>query len=550
MAEPRKRYPFRSPPELAGPPAHCPVVIAGAGPVGLSAARDLGLRGIRTVILDDDDKVSVGSRAICWSKRTLEIFDRLGGAAPLVRKGVTWNTGKVFYGDDREPLFSFDLLPDRSQCFPAFINLQQYYVEEWLVDLVETTPQVELRWKSRVHSVEMRDDHVEIGVETPEGNYRLTADHLIAADGCRSSIRGMLGLDFAGEEFQDHFLIADIRMRAERPSERWFWFDPPFARGQSALLHKQPDDVWRLDFQLGWDIDRAVELDPARIGERVRRMLGEDAQFELEWSSIYTFQCRMLDRFVHDRVVFAGDAAHLVSPFGARGANGGVQDVDNLCWKLALVQQGVAPRSLLASYDSERVTAARENLLHSTRSTDFITPKGDSSRAFRNAVLSLARDHQFARAYVNSGRLSLPAALGSSPLRPPGGDAPGTALAPGSPAGDAPIRMRDGTAGWLLSELGGGFTLLCFGSGGRSATALSALPVPVEILHVLPPGSADRPGRVIVDATGKLAADLQVAPDACLLFRPDQHLAAVWRDYDPDRIRKAVMHCVGRGDES
>ena len=273
----------------------------------------------------------------------------------------------------------------------------------------------------------------------------------------------MLGLDFAGEVFQDHFLIADIRMKAERPSERWFWFDPPFARGQSALLHKQPDDVWRLDFQLGWDIERAVELDPARITERVRRMLGEDAQFELEWSSIYTFQCRMLDRFVHDRVVFAGDAAHLVSPFGARGANGGVQDVDNLCWKLALVQQGVAPRSLLASYDAERVTAARENLLHSTRSTDFITPKGDSSRAFRNAVLSLARDHPFARAYVNSGRLSLPAVLGSSPLLPPGGDAPGTALAPGSPAGDAPIRTRDGTASWLLSELGGGFTLLCFG---------------------------------------------------------------------------------------
>ncbi len=319
--------------------------------------------------------MSVGSRAICWAKRTLEIFDRLGCAAPMMKKGVTWNTGKVFYGDDREPVFSFDLLPDRSQCYPAFINLQQYYVEEYLVDLVDATPLAELRWQSRVTSVAQRDDLVEIGVETPQGSYRLTADHLIAADGSRSAIRNMLGLEFEGEVFQDHFLIADIRMKAERPSERWFWFDPPFARGQSALLHKQPDDLWRLDFQLGWDIDRNVELDPARIASRVRRMLGEHAQFELDWSSIYTFQCRRLDRLVHDRVIFAGDAAHLVSPFGARGANGGVQDIDNLCWKLALVQQGVAPRALLTSYDVERGQAARENVLHSTRSTDFITPK-------------------------------------------------------------------------------------------------------------------------------------------------------------------------------
>ncbi len=545
MVESRKRYPFRAAPELAGASGHYPVVIAGAGPVGLAAGRDLGLHGIRTVILDDDDKVSVGSRAICWAKRTLEIFDRLGCAAPMMQKGVTWNTGKVFYGDDREPVFSFDLLPDRSQCYPAFINLQQYYVEEYLVELVDATPLAELRWKSRVTSVVQHGDLVEIGVETPQGSYRLTADHLIAADGSRSAIRNMLGLEFEGEVFQDHFLIADIRMKAERPSERWFWFDPPFARGQSALLHKQPDDLWRLDFQLGWDIDRDVELDPARIASRVRRMLGEHAQFELDWSSIYTFQCRRLDRLVHDRVIFAGDAAHLVSPFGARGANGGVQDIDNLCWKLALVQQGVAPRALLTSYDVERGQAARENVLHSTRSTDFITPKTPVSRAFRDAVLGLARDHPFARAFVNSGRLSLPATLRDSPLLPPAGDTPGPGLVTGAPARDAPIRVRGG-AGWFLKELGGGFTLLCFGAELRREERLSALPVPVEILRVVPEGAADTPGRVIVDTQGKLAADLRPSPSACLLFRPDQHLAAVWHEFDADRVCSAVMHCIGR----
>lgn len=404
------------------------------------------------MLLDDDDKVSVGSRAICWSKRTLEIFDRLGDASALVRKGVTWNIGKVFYGDDREPLLSFDLLPDRDQCFPAFINLQQYHVEEWLVNLVQATPQVDLRWNPRVRAITPHGDGVEVEVETPAGSCRLTANYLIAADGSRSSIRRLLNLDFEGEEFQDHFLIADIRMRADRPSERWFWFDPPFARGQPALLHKQPEDLWRLDFQLGWNIDRDRELDPSRIGERVRRILGDDAQFELEWSSVYTLQCRMLDHFVHDRVIFAGDAAHLVSPFGARGANGGAQDVDMLCWKLALVLSGTAPRSLLASYDAERVAAAREYLLHSSRSTDFITPKTPVSRAFRDAVLELARDHPALRAFLNSGRLSMRAVLRESPIRVADCDNLGGRLLPGAVAIDAPVRAR-AEPGWFLREL-------------------------------------------------------------------------------------------------
>jgi 3-(3-hydroxy-phenyl)propionate hydroxylase len=532
----REIHPFHPPPELDGERGHYPVVIVGAGPVGLAAARDLALHGVRSAVLDEDHQVSVGSRAICWAKRTLEIFDRLGCAAPMMHKGVTWNMGKVFSGDRREPVYSFDLLADKNQCFPAFINLQQYYAETYLVDLVERSPFVDLRWRSRVTAVRQRADWVEVEVQTPHGPYTLTADYLIAADGSRSPVRGMLGLDFRGEAFQDHFLIADIRMQAQRPSERWFWFDPPFARGQSALLHKQPDDLWRLDFQLGWNIDRDAELDPARIADRVRRMLGAQVPFQLEWASIYTFQCRRLERFVHDRVIFAGDSAHLVSPFGARGANGGIQDIDNLCWKLALVLKGIAPTKLLESYDSERGSAAHENILNSTRSTDFITPKSAVSRAFRDATLELARENAFARRLVNSGRLSVPAHFATSALNAPGGDELQGILRPGSPAIDAPCQ-KSGEPVWFLRELQGVFTCVVFDPPMPGIDF--GLPVEVNLLYV----GADS----LIDLHGKLAADSGATPGSCLVFRPDQHLLGCWREFDVRTVRNAVLHCIRGG---
>ena len=241
----------------------------------------------------------------------------------------------------------------------------------------------------------------------------------------------MLGLDWQGQVFRDRFLIADIHMHSDFPTERWFWFDPPFHPNQSALLHRQADDVWRIDFQLGWEADPDEERKPERILPRLRAMLGEDARFEIEWASVYTFACRRMQRFRHGRVLFAGDAAHVVSPFGARGANSGIQDADNLVWKLALVLAGGAPERLLDTYDSERVRAADENILNSTRSTDFITPKSRVSRAFRDAVLGLAKKHAFARRLVNSGRLSVPSILADSPLNTPDRD-------PISRAGRAP----------------------------------------------------------------------------------------------------------------
>jgi len=515
------RYGFRRPRELDQGAAHHRVVIVGAGMVGLTVALDLARHGIASVLLDEDDTVSIGSRAICLAKRTLEIYDRLGLGQRLLDKGVTWQVGKVFHGASLA--YAFDLLPESGHRMPAFINLQQYYLEAWLVEACNATGLVDLRWKSRLVTLERAEDHVRLTVETPEGSYTLTAEWLLACDGARSTVRAALDLPFVGQVFRDRFLIADVVLRDEVPfpSERWFWFDPPFHPGQSVLLHKQPDRMWRIDFQLGWQADPEEEKRPERVIPRIRAMLGEGVDFELEWVSVYTFRCRRLERFVHGPVIFLGDAAHQVSPFGARGGNGGVQDADNLAWKLAAVLRGAAPRALIDSYDAERIPAADENILHSTRATDFITPKTEAARAYRDAVLLLARDHDFARQMVNSGRLSRPHTYADTPLSTPDCDPWPGGPVPGAPAIDAPI---DG--GWLLQRLGGRPVLVMFGDA--PAPTLEGLEV------------------TRLPAHGVAAERYGAAEGSAYLIRPDQHVAARFAVATPAALGAALARMWAR----
>jgi 3-(3-hydroxy-phenyl)propionate hydroxylase len=510
-----------------------PIVVIGAGPIGLTAALDLAAHGQPVVVLDDNDTVSVGSRAVCYAKRPLEIWDRLGCAAPMVDKGVSWNIGKVFFRDKLS--YQFDLLPEPGHKWPAMINLQQYYLEEILVAACRTNPLIDLRWKHRLLSLKQTDDCAELAVETPDGIFSMEAQWVIACDGANSDTRRMVGAEFKGQLFQDRFLIADVRMKADFPTERWFWFDPPFHPGQSVLLHRQADNIWRIDFQLGWDADPDEEKKPERVIPRIKAMLGQTTEFELEWVSIYQFACRRIDNFRHGRVLFAGDAAHQVSPFGARGANTGVQDIDNLAWKLALVLRGEAPASLLDSYHDERAFAADDNILNSTRATDFITPKTKVSRYFRDAVLDLAEHHSFARPLVNSGRLSTPTPYAMSKLNTPDTASFTGCMTPGTNAADAPVGIG-GRLGWFLDCLGPGFTVVTFGS--TDETSILADGIEARIMVV---------GRDIEDSKGLLAHRYGASSGTTYLFRPDQYVAGRWTQLDEATIAQAIRRACGHG---
>lgn len=530
-----KLYPYAKVAAQTMPAQRHPVVIVGGGPIGMATALDLGRKGTPVLVLDDHEGVGQGSRAICFAKRTLEIADRLGAGQAMLDKGVVWNVGKVFHGEDQ--VFEFNLQPEPGHKMPAFINLQQPYFEKFLVDEIRVAQSegapIEIRGQNAVTGMVQRDDHVVLDIGTPDGPYQIEADWLIACDGARSAIRDMMGLSFDGRVFEDNFLIADVKMTAAFPTERWFWFEPPFKdSGQSALLHKQPDDIWRIDFQLGWDIDRKAELDPVKIRSRVDAMLGEGAEYELEWTSIYTFQCRRMNEFRHGNVMFAGDSAHQVSPFGARGANSGIQDADNLAWKLDLVVKGLAPDGLLDSYSAERVHGADENILNSTRATDFLTPKTETSKIFRNAVLDLANKHAFARPLVNSGRLSVPCVYDEMPLNGPDTlDGPDVTRV-GAPCIDAPL-----DDGFLLDRLPGIFTILAINAPAPDVSEIGGISVG---LLTLTTDQHDPSGALTNRYLGS-------GEKAIYLIRPDQHVAARWEKCDAATLRSAVKKATGSG---
>lgn len=505
-------YPYRTPPELAGAAAQrYPVIVAGGGLGGLTTALELGSRGIRTIVLDEDDSVGaagLSSRGICYAKRTLEIFDRFGIAERIRAKGITWNEGDVYRGERH--LYRFNLQPEAEQKYPAFVNLQQFYVEQYLVEKIAEVPAVDLRWKNHVLDVRQREDHVEVEVGTPEGRYVTRCEYLVGADGAHSIVREKTGArDAESALFEDTWCIADVRMAPSMEAVRKAYLDNPENEGGAIWYHQMADGVWRTDWQIGHYPDPEAEARPERATQRLKKLLGPDVPFELVWVGPWRFRKRVLEKMKYGRVMFLGDAAAQHSPFGARGGNRAVQDANNLAWKLALVLEGAAPPALLDTYDRERHQAAREAVEISSRSAIFIGPETPGQRLVRDAILDLAERAPLARALVNVGRLSVACLYADSALACERGLFASDEAQPGAAAPDGVVREAD-VERHFVEQLQGRFTIAWFGAAGPSISAQ----VPVDTLSLARASAPTLFGRYGVQDT------------ATYVFRPDGHVLA------------------------
>ena len=535
------RHAFRPP--VDRPHDVAPVVVLGAGPIGLTLALGLARHGVPSIVVEPRDTVGFGSRAICLSRRSLEIWDRLGVVRPILERGLAWTGGRSYWG--RAEVLAFAMPHDDDEKFPPMLNLQQCFVEQTLIDAALATPEIDLRWQSTAVVLDANDAGVRLTIETPEGRYDLAASRVVACDGARSFARRALGLAMRGTSYEGRYLIADVRFASDAPVERRAWFDPPSNPRSTLLMHRQPDDIWRIDYQLRDDEDEAEAAREDAVRARIDAHLayiGETPDYTLMWTSLYKAHAVTLERYVHGRVVFAGDAAHLVPIFGVRGLNSGIDDAFNLAWKLALVASGRANDTLLESYSRERVFAAHENIRQSRKSTLFMTPPTPGYELMRDAALSLAVDAPFARALVDP-RQSAAIAFPDSPLSSDDVDAwRPDAVRSGAVLPHVRV-LRNGATAHLGDFLGTRPLLVAYGADAigdaeRVANAGAPSLVPFDVVTIRAGGDAGIADAF--DRFGSVARRLDLAPGGLYLIRPDGHVAARRRRLTPEGFAELV----------
>nr|WP_319527502.1 FAD-dependent monooxygenase [Pseudomonas laurentiana] len=531
-----------------------PVVIVGAGPIGLTLALELARYGVRSTVLASQQQVCEGSRAIVFTRRSMEILQQVGVSDAVTERGLPWRFGNSYYRGQR--VFRMEAPVDEHDRFAPMTNLQQQFLEQYLVEAAQAQPLIELRWGNKVIDIEQGVEGACLQVDTPVGPYALEADWVVAADGARSGLRSMLGLKLDGASYEGKFVIADIRITLDLPTERLAFFDPPWNPGNTVLMHREPGDIWRIDYQLPAHETPEQALHPDSLYPRINAqlaMLGlEHLTWELDWSSVYSARALTLAEYVHGRVIFAGDAAHLLPIFGVRGANTGFQDCHDLGWKLALHLKGVVGEKVLASYSEERVKAAWEIIEEAGKSTRFMAPPSRGYRLLRDAVLSLSLSQAFVRPLYH-WRTSRPHNYADSCLNAEDDD---NMLFHTGPSNGAPLlNVRLAAQHYLFDDLEAAYHLICFtGVGGLDAALLDEVQavrsqgLPVQVIAVALPGADQVVGAdlTLTDVDGLFSERYGVPQaGAAYLARPDQHVCARWLHLSALRLRAGLNRACG-----
>ncbi len=546
-----KVHPFRTPAGLQGAPDTTTVAIVGAGPVGLLLAVRLAQFGVQSVVLEQELQVSHGSRAIVLTRRSMEILQQADVSPRFMEKGLPWANGRSFYRGHE--VYRMVMPHSDDDRFLPGLNLQQQYIEQFLVEACEASGMVDIRWGSKVVALQNNPDGVVIRVDTPEGEYDLAADWVVAADGGRSTVRRLMGLRMEGRAYAGNFVIADIAVDLDLPTERLCFFDPDWNPGNNVLVHREPDGIWRLDFRLPEGETAEQALEPARLSDRIDKtlaMLGKPAPWKLDWATVYTANTLTLPDYLVGRVAFAGDAAHLLPIFGVRGANTGIQDADALAWRLAMAARG-APERLLRTYSDERVQAAREICEEAGKSTRFMTPPSEGFRLMRDAVLSLTLSEDFPKDLLH-WRTSRPHSYADSPLNSyPEENA---AFTGGPACGEPLVNVRLGADDFLFDHLTApGFHLLAFTARAEADADLVAFlsacePLPLMRVLIAPGFTEDLRAQAdicLVDPQGRIASRYGAQAGAAYLVRPDGHVCARWLSVGPDEVSHALSIAAG-----
>jgi 3-(3-hydroxy-phenyl)propionate hydroxylase len=500
--------------------AHHKVAIAGGGPIGLATALGLAKQGVPSIVIEADNSVCEGSRAICISRRSLQILQRLGVLDAFMAKGLPWTTGRSYYKD--QEVLRFSMPHSASDKLPPMINIAQYHIEQFLLDEARKFPElIDIRWASSVTQLQSREEGVTLTVANELGEYQIDADWLVAADGGQSFIRKSLGLKLEGQAFTGKFVIVDIELHSPFPTERRAWFDCACNPGSTMLMHKQPDNIWRIDYQIpdAADLDAAIQEANVRpVVERHLAAIGEaHLPWKYLWSSAYRAGTMTLDNYVHGRVIFAGNAAHAMPIFGVRGLNSGFDDADNLTWKLAMVVKGQAHSKLLETYSSERIAAYHVNAYNAGKSTEFMAPGSRGFALMREAALSLSLAHTQVATLLNPRQTSAVAYAADQQVDD---DLEGGVQCGQAPV-DVPVTWPDGTAGHLLGRVHSRFTLLVLGDGVWSDAAGQTSPLDgaaaIDVLQFAG-GASTQPALASAWGWGRV-----------YLLRPDGHVAAIYR---------------------